>query len=123
MDPITGPPRADGVLLLPVVERSADRSRPVGAFVAGDRGRVRFVPVVDVQRLALYTLAGVTGALAAGTVATALRRDRGPSIGTVHMGPGGWVSLKRTASPMLRTERRSRPWWARLLRARRLVVE
>jgi hypothetical protein len=38
------------------------------------------------------------------------------------MGPGGWVGLKGAALPPLRPARR-RPWWARLLRARRMVVE
>jgi hypothetical protein len=37
------------------------------------------------------------------------------------MGPGGWVSLRRTGSPPLR-DGSPRPWWAHLLRAHRLVV-
>ncbi|MEV6492718.1 hypothetical protein AB0M20_29475, partial [Actinoplanes sp. NPDC051633] len=58
--------------------------------------------------------------VAAASVAVAVRRR--PAIGTVTMGPGGWVSLKRTGSPPLRDGAR-RPWWAHALRAHRLVVE
>ncbi|QGN49279.1 hypothetical protein ACN26Y_25360 [Micromonospora sp. WMMD558] len=92
--------------------------RPVGAFVLSD-GRVRYRPVLDPDRL-LAATAGVValGLLAAGAAVAARRRP--PAIGTVTMGPGGWVSLKGLPLPPARTPR---PWWARLLRARRLVVQ
>jgi hypothetical protein len=52
-------------------------------------------------------------------VVAAARRRR--AIGAVTMGPGGWVSVKRSACPPLR-DGSPRPWWARLLGAHRLVV-
>ncbi|WP_327002088.1 hypothetical protein OHA72_44265 [Dactylosporangium sp. NBC_01737] len=115
--PVTGP---GGTVLVPVTEHHADRSRPLGAFTIHADGTVSFVPVMDPQRLAWCAVAGLV-AVAAVAAAT---RGRGPSIGTVSMGPGGWVSLKGAASPHLTPRRRSdRPWWARLLRAHRLVVQ
>jgi hypothetical protein len=53
------------------------------------------------------------------SAAVAVRRR--PAIGTVTMGPGGWVSLKRAGAPPLRSA--PRPWWAHVLKAHRLVVE
>jgi hypothetical protein len=41
-------------------------------------------------------------------------------VGSLSMGPGGWVSFKRTAAPPLRDA--GRPWWARLLGAHELVI-
>jgi len=91
--------------------------RPVGAYVTGPGG-TRYRPVVDVTAIsALATVAVTAVAVSAGV---ALRRR--PAIGTVTMGPGGWVSLKGAGAPALRPARR-RPWWARLLRAHRLVVQ
>jgi hypothetical protein len=100
-----------GVTVLPV----RDGDRTVGAWVVGTDTAV-FRPVVDVNRLAAVAL----GAAAAVTIAAAIRRR--PAIGTVTMGPGGWISLKRTTRPALRSAT-PRPWWARMLRAHRLVVE
>ncbi|MFB9413698.1 hypothetical protein [Dactylosporangium matsuzakiense] len=121
--PPGGPVHAAGTTLLPAVRIGRGRSAPVGLYVVDERGRARFVPAADVHRLAGYALAAVTVAAAAGVATAWSRRGRGPSIGTVHMGPGGWVSLKRSAAPPLRAPRGSRPWWARLLRARRLVAQ
>lgn len=90
--------------------------REIGAYVDG-----RFVPAVDATTVALAALASAAVATAGVSVGLALRRR--PAIGTVTMGPGGWISLKHSARPALRASRTARPWWARLLRARRLVVE
>jgi hypothetical protein len=95
------------------------RGRPIGAYVVGT-DTVTFRPVVDVTRLVTTGVAAVVLAAAITAVAAGMRRP--PAIGTVTMGPGGWVSLKRTAAPPLRATD-GRPWWARALRARRLVVE
>jgi hypothetical protein len=84
-------------------------------------GRIRFVPAVDRERIVFASLATASVAVLGLSAALATRR-RGPAIGAVSMGPGGWVSVKGAAPPPLRPDRR-RPWWARLLRARRLVVE
>jgi hypothetical protein len=92
----------------------------VGAYVVCD-GVVRYRPVVDLEQILSAALAAVAiTALAAGLAAA---RRRGPAIGAVTMGPGGWVSLKGVAAPTLRPSRADRPWWARLLRARRLMVD
>jgi hypothetical protein len=93
--------------------------RPVGAYLVRDEAAC-FRPVVDVTRLGLAALATVAVCTVAASAAVALRRR--PAIGTVTMGPGGWVSFKRTGAPPLRAGS-PRPWWAHLLRARRLVVE
>jgi hypothetical protein len=111
---LIAPPAA--VRVLPV----ADGERPVGAWVVGPDTAV-FRPVVDVTRLAGAALAA-TGAVVIATVTVAAVTRRRPEIGTVTMGPGGWVSVKRTAGPALRSSAR-RPWWARLLGAHRLTVE
>ena len=102
------------VTVLPVV----DGERPVGAWIVGPGGAT-FRPVVDVTRLAGVVLAAI-GTAAVAAVAVAGRRR--PEIGAVTMGPGGWVSIKRTALPPLRPGT-PRPWWARALRARRLVPQ
>ncbi|MEV8510472.1 hypothetical protein AB0368_37355 [Actinoplanes sp. NPDC051475] len=87
--------------------------REIGAYING-----RFVPAVDATAvsLAALTAAAVTGAGL--SIGLALRRR--PAIGAVTMGPGGWISLKRTTRPPLRA---ARPWWAHLLRAHRLAEE
>ncbi|MFB9237814.1 hypothetical protein ACFFWC_20010 [Plantactinospora siamensis] len=96
-------------VLLPV----AAGGRPVGAFIVVD-GALRYRPVVDLRAL-VGAAAGAIGALAvAVSVATAARRP--PAVGSVRMGPGGWVSLRGVPAPVLRPAP-SRPWWARLLRA------
>jgi hypothetical protein len=97
--------------------RSGDRE--IGAYVT-DPDRTRFVPAVDVTAVVLGSMvvATVIGVAAAAGVA----RRRPPAIGTVTMGPGGWVSLKRAAAPPLRAAAEPRPWWAHVLRAHRLEV-
>jgi hypothetical protein len=78
--------------------------RTVGAYVMSSEG-VRFQQATDVTRIAV-----------------AIRRP--PAIRSVTMGPGGWVSLKGMPQPPMRSGAApSRPWWARPLRAHRLVVE
>ncbi|MFI7602383.1 hypothetical protein [Actinoplanes sp. NPDC049681] len=87
--------------------------REIGAYIDG-----RFVPAVDATAVALAALA--TAAVASAGVSIGLAVRRRPAIGAVTMGPGGWISLKHTTRPPLRA---ARPWWARLLRAHRLVEE
>ncbi|WP_433532632.1 hypothetical protein ACQPYA_11720 [Micromonospora sp. CA-263727] len=92
--------------------------RPFGVFVAVD-GHVRYRPVPDPDRL----LAAAAGVLAVGLVAAGIAvrgRRRPPTVGALTMGPGGWVSFRGLRAP---APEAPRPWWARLLRARRLVVE
>jgi hypothetical protein len=93
--------------------------RPIGAYLVDDHTAV-YRPAVDVTRLGMAALATVAVSAVAASAAVALRRR--PAIGSVSMGPGGWVSLKRTSAPPLRN-RADRPWWAHLLRAHRLVVQ
>ncbi|WFE66607.1 hypothetical protein [Micromonospora sp. WMMD714] len=110
--PLPGP--ADAALV-PVTRDG----RAVGAFVLAD-GRVRYRALPAPDRV-LATAAGVTVvALVTAGVAVVARR-RPPAIGTVTMGPGGWVSLRGARVPALRPAT-PRPWWARLLGAQRLVV-
>ncbi|MEV0132113.1 hypothetical protein AB0H83_27065 [Dactylosporangium sp. NPDC050688] len=114
---------AGGTVLIPVVERHADWSRPLGAVAVRGDGTVCFVPVVDPQRLAWCAVAGLAAAAAVVAAGTAARRS-GASVGAVSMGPGGWLSVKGAAPAHLLPRRRTpRPWWARLIRAHRLVVE
>jgi hypothetical protein len=87
--------------------------RDIGALVIGPE-RTKFVPAVDATWIATAALAAVVAVAAAAAV------RRRPAIGAVSMGPGGWVSVKGTA-PGLR-DGAARPWWAKLLRAHRLVV-
>lgn len=95
--------------------------RTVGAYVMSPEG-VRFQPATDVTRIALTALTAAALTATATAVAIAIRRP--PAIRSVAMGPGGWVSLKGTPLPTMRSAvAPSRPWWARLLRAHRLVVE
>jgi hypothetical protein len=105
---------AEHVTVIPV--RHGDRE--IGAYVAGP-DRAEFVPAVDVARIVGAALLAATAMTIAASVAAAVRRR--PAIGTVTMGPGGWVSLKRTGAPPLR-DGAARPWWAHALRAHRLVV-
>jgi hypothetical protein len=105
----------DRVTLHPV--RHGDRE--IGAYVIGPQGAT-FVPAVDSTAIALAALAGATAMTIAVSIATTVRRR--PAIGTVTMGPGGWVSLRRTGAPPLRAAT-PRPWWAHLLRAHRLIVQ
>lgn len=114
-------PRAVGVppahpVIVPVAGR---HGRVIGAYVTNE-GSTGFVPAVDVQRLALLGL-GAVAVLTAGTVAVA-RHHQAPAIRQVTMGHGGWISLRNAAVPPLRRAPVQRPWWARLLGARRLVV-
>jgi hypothetical protein len=101
-----------------VVGRRTRRS--IGVFAVGPDG-VRFQPAVDVRTLTLAA-AGVATVFAVAGAAAAARRSR-PAVGAVTMGPGGWVSFKGVSAPALRPGTRPRPWWARLLRAHRLIVE
>ncbi|BCB83022.1 hypothetical protein [Phytohabitans suffuscus] len=110
-DPVGPPvtlPGPEPVTLVPVLRGDA---RPIGAY-AISHGTVHYRPAYDLRDIL------VTVAVVAATVAVTRRRR--PAIGTIHMGPGGWVSLKGVPAPPLTP---GRPWWARLLRARRLVVE
>jgi hypothetical protein len=94
--------------------------RTVGAFVVSD-GRVRFRPVIDADQV-ISAVTAVAAIAALGASVAAARR-RSPAIGAVTMGPGGWVSLKGVSAPSLRPAKTRRPWWARVLRAHRLVIE
>ena len=102
----------------PTVTAVHRRGRPVGAYVV-QAGSVRFVPVVDINQLVLGGLGWAAATAVAIAVASGRRRV---GIGAVTMGPGGWISLRNATAAGLRPAR-SRPWWARLLRAQRLVVE
>ncbi|MGY3520021.1 hypothetical protein ACVMYR_27310 [Micromonospora sp. PTRAS2] len=111
------------VLVLPgtspaAVVPVARDGRPVGAFVLAG-GRVRYRALVDPDQV----LAAAAGALAVGLVTAAVAvvagRRRPPAIGTVRMGPGGWVSLRGVRAPALRSTA-PRPWWAHVRRAHRL---
>ncbi|SCG65657.1 hypothetical protein [Micromonospora halophytica] len=114
--PVLELPGTPAAALVPVTRDG----RAVGAFVlAGGRVRYRSVPDPD------QVLAAAAGAVAVALLATAVAvvgRRRPPAIGAVTMGPGGWVSLRGTRAPALRPAT-PRPWWARVLRARRLVAE
>ncbi|GAA4473890.1 hypothetical protein [Phytohabitans houttuyneae] len=115
-DPVGPPvtlPGPEPTILVPVL-RGGAVPRPIGAYVVG-RGTVHYRPAFDVREI----LAAAT-VVAAVTAVAVSRRGR-PAVGSVHMGPGGWVSIKGVPAPALRPS--GRPWWARLLRARRLVVE
>jgi hypothetical protein len=94
--------------------------RQIGAYVVEPAG-TRFVPAVDVTTIVVAALAAATAASTAVSIGLALRRR--PVVGSVTMGPGGWLSLKHGTPPPLRaTAATDRPWWAHLLRAHRLVV-
>lgn len=117
-DPITsGQPTSVPVTVVPI----HNGKRTIGAFIVS-RDSARFEPANDVTTIAVTALgvAGVIGVAVA--LATVARRP--PAIRSVTMGPGGWVSLKGTVMPPLRgTGTTARPWWARALSARRLVVQ
>ncbi|GAB7039068.1 MULTISPECIES: hypothetical protein [Catenuloplanes] len=108
-------PGPGGVSVVPVTHRG----RPVGAFVI-TTGGARFLPVVDTGRL---VLAASVVAVAGAAAVAVTRRPPGPAIRTVSMGPGGWISLRGLPARSPRAASPARPWWARLLRARRLVAE
>jgi hypothetical protein len=111
----TGPP-----LITPAVRAGRRGDRLLGAYVrVGDE--VRFVPAYDVDRLVTGVFAALA-AVAAGAAVAGWARRPGPAVRTVTMGPGGWVSFKGVPGPPLRPTR-PRPWWARVLRAHRLVVQ
>ncbi|WUR62207.1 hypothetical protein OHS32_12750 [Micromonospora chokoriensis] len=114
--PVLELPATPASALVPVV----GDGRAVGAYVLSG-GRVRYRPVTDPDRL----LAAATGAVAVAVLTAAVAvvgRRKPPAIGAVTMGPGGWVSLRGVRAPALRPAA-PRPWWARVLRARRLIVE
>jgi hypothetical protein len=90
--------------------------REIGTYAQGPT-RTVFVPAVDVTAVAMAALA------TAAVIAVAVSTRHRPSIGTVTMGHGGWVSLRNSTAPALRAAPPAgRPWWARLLRARPLTV-
>ncbi|MFG1605183.1 hypothetical protein [Actinoplanes sp. NPDC049265] len=105
----------DGGNLTIVPVRHGDRT--IGAYVPGPDDRVTYVPAVDVSRIAMAALGAATAMAVALSAAVALRRR--PVVGAISMGPGGWVSLKRTGVPPLH-DATPRPWWAHVLRAHRL---
>lgn len=115
-DPV-GPPVAlpgpEPVTLVPVLSGGAD-PRPIGAYVLA-HGTVRYRPAFDAREVL------VAAVIALAVTAVAVTRRRRPTVGTIHMGPGGWVSLKGVPAPALTPTHR--PLWARALRARRLVIE
>ncbi|NYF58510.1 hypothetical protein [Micromonospora purpureochromogenes] len=114
--PVLELPGTPAAALVPVTRDG----RAVGAFVLTG-GRVRYRALPDPEQV----LAAVAGVAAIGLVTAAVAvasRRRPPAIGAVTMGPGGWVSLRGTRLPALRPAR-PRPWWARVLRAHRLVVD
>lgn len=114
--PVLGTGGADPTTVIPV----SRGGRPLGVFVV-TAGRVRYRPVVSADRIAVTVLAAAAlTAVSAGMAAVAARR-RPPTVRTITMGPGGWVSLKGLpgAAPRVVADGR-RPWWARMLRARRL---
>jgi hypothetical protein len=104
----------------PTVLPVQDRQRIVGAYVVGGDG-VTYRPAVDVTRLATLGF-GAVAVVAVAVTATAALGGRRPAVGPITMGPGGWVSLRGLPAPALRPAAK-RPWWARALRARRLVVQ
>lgn len=111
--PVLELPGTPGTALVPVNHRG----RPVGAFVVTD-GQVRYRPVVDPDQL----VAAAAGAFAVAALTAAvavLGRRRPPAIGSVTMGPGGWLSLRGVRARRARPD--DRPWWARALRAHRLA--
>ncbi|GAA2908569.1 hypothetical protein Acy02nite_88220 [Actinoplanes cyaneus] len=111
---------AVAVNLLTVVPIRHGR-RTVGAYVMTAEG-IRFQPAVDVTRIVVTAL--TTAAITTVTIAIAVAVRRPPAIRSVTMGPGGWVSLKGMQAPPMRSAAApGRPWWARALRARRLVAE
>ena len=116
---VDAPVTTTGETVVVPVGRADGCGRPVAVVIA-DRDGVRLRPVVDVERLAWCAVA-VTALAAAAVAARGVARRR-PAIGSVSMGPGGCVGLKGAPLPPLRPAGR-RPWWARLLRSRRLVVE
>ncbi|MGC5306988.1 hypothetical protein [Micromonospora zamorensis] len=115
--PVLELPGTPATALVPVIRDG----RAIGAYVLSD-GRVRYRRVTDPDRL----LAAASGAFAVAVLTAAVAvvgRRKPPVIGAVTMGPGGWVSLRGVRVPPLRAATPPRPWWARALRARRLVVE
>jgi hypothetical protein len=112
------PARTVDVPALPAVTRilHGPSGRTVGVIVE-DRSGPRWQPTPDVEGLVrLGILAAAAVALPVG-LAAAVRRPTA-RVDRLSMGPGGWVSFKGFAVPKGRPERR--PWWARLLRARRV---
>ncbi|MFC0005209.1 hypothetical protein [Micromonospora siamensis] len=114
--PVLELPGTPAAALVPVTRDG----RAVGAFVLAG-GQVRYRSISDPDQVLAAAAGAAAVALLTAAVAV-LGRRRPPAIGAVTMGPGGWVSLRGTRVPALRPARR-RPWWARALRARRLVVE
>ncbi|MET8308071.1 hypothetical protein [Micromonospora sp. NPDC005173] len=114
--PVLELPGTPASALVPVIRDG----QAIGAYVLSG-GRVRYRPVTDPDRLVAAATGAFAIAVLTATVAVVGRR-KPPAIGAVTMGPGGWVSLRGVRPPALRPAT-PRPWWARVLRARRLVVE
>ena len=112
--PVLELPGTPAAALVPVTYEG----RPIGAFVLS-AGRVRYRRVVDPDQLIAAAAGAFAVAVLTAAVAAVARR-KPPAIGAVTMGPGGWVSVRGVRQPTLRPT--DRPWWARALRARRLVV-
>jgi hypothetical protein len=100
--------------VVPILRGTGGNARTIGVVLA-DRDGYRWQRTPDVERMvAVVTVTG--GAVAAvGLLAAASRR---PRVQRITMGPGGWVSFRGAAAPRVHGPRR--PWWAVLLRARRL---
>ncbi len=110
--PVLVLPGTPATALVPVTHEG----RPVGAFVLSG-GRVRYRRVVDPDQLVAAAAGAFAVAALTAAVAVAARR-RPPAIGTVRMGPGGWLSLRGVRQPPPHPD--DRPWWARVLHAHRL---
>lgn len=111
--------------VLPVSVPGRRGDRVIGIYVVED-GRVRWVPALDVDRLARHALGVAALAVVAAGAVAGLRGRPGPAVRNIRMGPGGWVSFKRSVGPMLRSSpdpAQPRPIWARVLGVRRLMVE
>src|SRR5688572_25832614 len=86
---------ASGTAVVPLLRPDG---RPVGVVIV-DRNRVRYRPVVDLERVAWCAVAAAGLAGAAAIAATSMRSR--PAIRSVSMGPGGWVSIKGATVPPL----------------------
>jgi hypothetical protein len=103
--------RVDPVVPPAVVPVRHRRGRTVGLLVT-DADGTRWQRTVDLEGVARLAIVGAAlVGVAAATRRPSARVDR------LSMGPGGWVSFRGFPAP--KAERR--PWWAVLLRARRVT--